>query len=651
MSAARAAPTLAGMRRLLILSLVACTASPPATRSPQPTPVVAPVPIVAPAGAPAAPPPAAAAPAPVQQFADADPGYAFADPDRRTKLLAAVPKIDAAIADERKQQAVPGLAVGVVIDGELVYARGHGVADVDSKAAPDADTAYRIGSISKSFAALGLLALRDDGVVQLDEPVTRWVPEAAGLVYPTHDARPVTLRQLVTHTSGLARDVDFRKTASEAEFLAQLRGLPLDNPPGQQFVYSNLGFALVGITFARASHLPLADAMARRVFGPLGMTSSAYDTAPRLAPAYDPDNHTRRTELEQLRVAGGAGGVVSTVRDMARYIAFQLSAYPPRSGDDSGPVRRATIREAHATGFANGASVRPRPAARRGEPAVALEATAYGFGWQHHETCDGDDLVEHGGAIDSYRASVQLLTRHGVGVVVLSNFGNANTYRVAERVIAELRATGALQPYVAHPRLAPGFEAVMTAFLAVYNHWDQAALAALLTRPVDPSEPAEIDGYHKLHGACSGFTVREAPSSTTATFAMTCERGQFELRANFSQGKLSGFIGTSHGVPVPREVTTAVRTALGLLVHWDEAAFARGYANAAAAHDQIKQQSSFLGKDAGACKPGEIAHEGLGWSFDATCERARVHFSLELDGAKIKQFNARKLDAGSCPTR
>jgi CubicO group peptidase (beta-lactamase class C family) len=502
------------MGRFSMLFLAACAGSTPVAQPHQPPPPPPPEPTK-----PAAPPPL------VQLFADGDPSYTFTDPDRKTKLVAAMPKVDAAIADEMKSQSVPGLAIGVVIDGELAYAKGYGVADVEAKTVPDADTAYRIGSISKSFAALGLLALRDDGVLQLDDPLVRWIPEASAVVYPSHDARPITLRQLVTHTSGLVRDVDFAKSANEDVFLAQLHGIALEHVPGEQFVYSNLGFALVGIVVARASHVgTIAEAITKRVFGPLGMTASGYDSAPKLAPAYQQDNKTRMAEIEHLGVAGGAGGVVSTVRDMARYAAFELSGYPPRSGNDTGVVRRATIREAHATGFFANAVLRPHPDAKRGEPAYELDAATYGFGWQHHKNCEGDDLVEHGGAIDSYRASVQLLTQHGVGVVVLTNFGNANTYQFGKRIVDEMRATGALQPYVVRPKLAPGFDAAMTKFVAIQNDFSEEALKALLARPMDPVEPAEMAGYHKLHGRCTAFAVKDIRTPTSATFTMTCER-------------------------------------------------------------------------------------------------------------------------------
>jgi hypothetical protein len=186
---------------------------------------------------------------------------------------------------------------------------------------------------------------------------------------------------------------------------------------------------------------------------------------------------------------------------------------------------------------------------------------------------------------------------------------------------------------------------------ALHNHWDQAALAALLSRPIDPREHEELDGYRELHGACTRFALKEARSPTDATFAMTCERGRFELGMNLAGRKLAGFAGVSHEVPVPPEVPRAVNVALQLLARWDEAAFARAFADAKTIHDQIKQSSTFIGDDAGACKPGEIAHEILGWGVDATCQRAKLHFYMEMDGPKIKRINSRKLDGEICPVK
>jgi CubicO group peptidase (beta-lactamase class C family) len=151
----------------------------------------------------------------------------------------AFPAIDKAIAEEMAQQNLPGLAFGIAIDGELAYAKGYGVTDLDAKTVPDPDTVYRIGSITKSFTALAILSLRDDGVLGLDDPLVKWIPEASGIVYPSRDSRPITLRQLLDHTSGLPRD--FVPSSDEAAFVESLDGIALQFAPGTSWSYSNLG--------------------------------------------------------------------------------------------------------------------------------------------------------------------------------------------------------------------------------------------------------------------------------------------------------------------------------------------------------------------------------------------------------------------------
>src|SRR5581483_5405684 len=101
---------------------------------------------------------------------------------------------------------LPGVAVGVVIDGELAYAKGFGVTDQAKKTPIDADSVFGLASITKPFTALTVLALRDEGRVSLDDPLVKWVPEASGIVYPTRDAPPITIRHLLQHTAGLPGD-------------------------------------------------------------------------------------------------------------------------------------------------------------------------------------------------------------------------------------------------------------------------------------------------------------------------------------------------------------------------------------------------------------------------------------------------------------
>ena len=622
------------MLKLIALAMigVACGATPASPPSPPTSPPAPPTPTAS-LASPVAPAP------PAQRFADADLGYRFDDPDRKAKLTAAAQKVDTVVADEMTREHVPGLALGIVVDGDLVYAKGYGVADVDAKTAPDLDTAYRLGSLTKSFTSLSILALRDEGVLTLDDPLVRWVPGASGIVYPTRDAAPITLRQLITHTSGLPREYDRTKTASEAEVLAQLQGLSLENPPGQTFSYSNLGFVMLGTTVAHASHVAFRDFVTKHIFEPLGMTASAFDSTPKLAPAYKEDNRTR-DQLSEYRLAVGGGGIVSTVRDLARYVAFQLAAYPPRSDADTGPIRRATVRESHATGFVVGAGV-----ARR-DGKLEMDAQSYGFGWVAHRTCDANDLVEHNGGIDSYRTTIRMLVRHGVGVIVLTNFGNADTDRIAERVIGELRASGALKPYVAHASVAPDFDAAMKRFLTAYNSPNDANLRDMLARDPDPRELDELTGYHQLHGTCSSFALAQAKLPSDATFALTCERGRFEVQAQLAHGKLGGFSGISHGVEIPPATKKLAGDALALIDKWNDGVFTRTFADPKSAA-QIKAGSARLHAALGSCRIAELVHEAQGWGIDASCDRGTAHFYLEEKASKLTTFQVTRTEGVS----
>ena len=525
-----------------------------------------------------------------------------------------------------------------MIDGELAYAKGFGVVDPKTKAVPDADTVYRIGSISKSFTGLALLSLRDEGVLALEDPLARWIPEASKLVYPTRDERPITLRQLAQHTSGLPRMGPFEPEhgPDEATVVGSLAKIELERAPGIESVYSNLGFSLLGIVVSHAAKRPLHDVIAARIFTPLGMTSTGWDAATvpagHLAPAFTKGPEADATPPARLGAADAAGGIYSTVRDMARYAGFLLAAYPPRDGDDAGPIRRATIREAQLTGF----SVEPRvqlvAAPKAGDPIITLDAAVYGFGWVHDQTCTTSDLVWHNGAIDSYRADLRLRTASGVGVVVLSNFGNANTEAFAERALAALDATGAMKPR--EPVVTNAFSDVMTKFLEVYNAFDEAKLAAILARPVDPREHEELAGYKALHGACTAFKQTKVLPGNGARFAFTCERGHFDVDVNFAGGKIGGFIGRSAGMTPPANVAKIFTAAVALHLNapWSDASYKLVFPKKQIPEAQARAVATDLHKQFGPCKLGKYTHEGFGWAVDLACAKgASLELGIQFD--------------------
>ncbi|HEX5062341.1 MAG TPA: serine hydrolase domain-containing protein [Kofleriaceae bacterium] len=548
------------------------------------------------------------------------PGFAFKDPARRKKLEAAFPAIDKIFDDELKAQGIPGIALGIVIDGELAYAKGYGIVNVETKAVPDADTVYRIGSISKSFTALALLSLRDDGALDLDDPLAKWIPEANGLVYPTSDSPRITLRQLSNHTSGLPRmgTFDFEATPSDKIVTESLKGLPLESAPGTRWNYSNLGFGLLGMVVGRAAKSNLHDVVGARIWTPLGMTATAWDPeqvpAAKLAPAYmpGPKGPMNNPKPARLGVVDGAGGIYSSVRDMAKYVAFQMSAYPPRSDADGGKIKRATLREAHSTGVPAGFKYDP--------PAMAM---SYGFGWSQFATCEVDDLVTHNGAIDSYRSEIRFSPSRGVGLVVLTNFGNGNPAPFADKTMSELIKTGAAEPRAVQP--SKGLSDAMEKMLTVYNQWDEKKLASYLSRPVDPREHDELATYFKLHGACTTFEPSKIVSATAGGFRLKCERGTFEMELNINgKGLIDGFIGTSTGIQAPPEIAKAGADIVSLHTKWDDKIFKKYLANMPVPAAQMKKLAEQMHARHGDCKIAGAMHQGFDWGFALTCKKENV---------------------------
>ena len=577
-----------------------------------------------------------------QIFAPAVPAPRFADPDRRAKLAAAFPALDKALEQERAAQSVPGVAVGVVIDGELAYAKGFGVVDPATKTVPDADTVYRIGSISKSFTGLALLSLGDEGVLGLDDPLARWIPEANKLTYPTRDDRPITLRQLAQHTSGLQRDgaFDMEANPDEATVLRSLAKLTLDRSPGLESVYSNLGFGLLGIVVSHAAKQPLHDVIASRIFAPLGMTSSGWDPAGvpavHLAPAFTGDGKPKPPA--RLGAVDGAGGIYSTVRDMARYAGFLLAAYPPRDDDDRGPIRRATIREAQHSDFALEPHASLKLDAKPGERSIDLDASSYGFGWVRRQSCTATDRIEHNGAIDSYRAALVLRTSSGIGVVVLTNFGATDTTAFADRALEVLEATGAMKPREPTLPDPSTYTPIMTAFLDVYNAFDKDKLAAILVRPVDPREPDELAGYKALHGTCTAFKLKGVVMGGALDFAMTCEHGPFNFQVNLAGDKLGGFTGVSPGAAPPDNIKKLIAAAISLTFDpkWSDASYKLVFPNHLLPEARVRAVGTSLRSEFGACKQASVTKEGLGWSIDLACSKGRpLTLSIHVDANDI----------------
>jgi CubicO group peptidase (beta-lactamase class C family) len=343
----------------------------------------------------------------------------------RDEIAARVPLIEATFEEASRADQWPGLAIGIVSRDGLVRSRGFGVADLDSKVPVTEHTVFRIGSITKTLTGLALLELRDEGKLGLDDPVDKTLPEFARLVYPSRDSPKVTLRHLVTHSSGLSRDGALPKLREgghvpvPAELLATLDGQRLEYAPGAGYEYSNQGAAFVGAVVERVSGTPFEAYVLRTLLGPLGMSESGFspraEWGARLATGYvRTGNAWKKEELTPKGATAATGHLYTTASDLARYVAFEIDAWPPRDDPERGPIRRSTVRESQLV-----AGMQP------------AKSSADAVFWVTESQADVGLVVSHSGTIDGFHAAVRFAPEAGVGVLALTNVRSPEGFEAA----------------------------------------------------------------------------------------------------------------------------------------------------------------------------------------------------------------------------
>ena len=246
---------------------------------------------------------------------------------------------------------LPGVVVGVVADQELVWTAGFGFADTQAKTPMTAATRFRMASHSKLFTATAIMQLREQGKLRLDDPVSKYLPWFR--VKPAEpDDPPVTIEELLTHSSGLPREAGPHWTTYEFPTEEQLEALMAERqaafPPEVRFKYSNLAYTLAGKIVESVSGERWADYVRKNIFEPLGMSESSVDqNVPGLAKGYGrrmPDGSRAVMPFIDARSMASATGITSTVGDMARFVSAQFRT-GPRGGDRI--LSTASLREMH----------------------------------------------------------------------------------------------------------------------------------------------------------------------------------------------------------------------------------------------------------------------------------------------------------------
>ena len=358
---------------------------------------------------------------------------AFADAGRADRLAALMPDVDRLYADLAAKEHLPGVVYAVMLDGKVVHLRGLGVANVDTKAPVTGATRFRIASMTKSFVAMAVMLLRDEGKLGLDDPVARYLPELATLQLPTSDSPALTIRNLMTMTTGLPEDNPWGDRQMELDGAAIARfagaGLAFSTAPGSGFEYSNLGFVLLGKVVTRVAGMRFQDVVTQRILQPLGMKDTVWEYTTvkpeQFAPGYRWDQG--RWQAEPILHDGDAaamGGLITTMDDFARYVAFHLSAWPARDGAETGPVRRASVREMQQPRVFAGMKTSTRMLDGSLNPAAVFYA--YGLSWMRdsHGVITGG----HSGGLPGYGSLYRFAPDHGLAVMAFSNLRYAPVY-------------------------------------------------------------------------------------------------------------------------------------------------------------------------------------------------------------------------------
>ena len=454
--------------------------------------------------------------------------------DRIQPVLAEVDQLFASFAERSH---APGIAWGVLLDGALVHRGSSGVREVAGGSAIDADTVFRIASMTKSFTALSILKLRDEGKLALDDPAERYIPELAGLAFPTTDSPRLTIRHLLSHAGGFPEDNpwgDQQLNRTDDEMGAMIRGgIPFSNPPGIAYEYSNYGFAILGRIVARVSGQPYATYVRGNILTPLGMSSTTMEAAQvapdRLAHGYRWEDELWREEPPLPDGAFGAmGGMLTSIHDLGRWVGFLMSAWPPRSDPEEGPVRRASVREMQELW-------RSRPSrvtATGRDGVIELSSGGYGFGLGITQNCDFGHVVAHSGGLPGYGSQMRWLPDYGVGIIALGNLTYTGWGGVITQALEALSRTGALQPREPSPSAALTSARDAVSRLVVSWNDQLADSVAAMNLYLDESKDRRQRAIAALLtevGSCRNDEPFAVENALRGQWMMTCDRGALRV--------------------------------------------------------------------------------------------------------------------------
>jgi CubicO group peptidase (beta-lactamase class C family) len=331
------------------------------------------------------------------------------------------PGFDAYVRSALATWKVPGASVAIVRNDSVIYAKGYGVREIGKPTPVDERTMFAIGSSSKAFTSAAVAMLVDSGKVNLDATATTYLPGFQ--MYDSYATREITVRDMLSHRSGLARGelIWYGSDNSRDEILRRVRFLPPTWSFRSTFGYQNIMYLAAGQIVAKVTNAPWDDFIKQRVFQPLGMTSSNTSvTALKgndniAAPHAEVNDTVRAIPYRQIDNIAPAGSINSNAVDMAQWVRLQAG-----DGKFGGKqlISKRMLDEMHSPQTV----IRLDPNWNAMNPSAHM--MSYGLGWFLSDY-EGKYLVQHGGNIDGMTALVAMLPEEKFGIVILSNMNGS----------------------------------------------------------------------------------------------------------------------------------------------------------------------------------------------------------------------------------
>jgi len=410
--------------------------------------------------------------------------------------LARADEVDVYVGRQLRQLHIPGMSLAIVHDGQVIKAKGYGLANVEWNAPATSDTVYEIGSMTKQFTATAVMMLVEEGKVSLDDKITKYFPAAP------ETWSHVTIRHLLSHTSGIQNhvalpeflnllqgDLTLQSSLRRDELIKWFFRLPLEFQPGETWAYDNTGYYLLGLVIEQASGRTYWQFLDERIFRPLGMTATRstdpQPIIPKRASGYEWQNNSfeNRTVLTPI-VAFSAGALLSTAEDLVKWDA---ALYTKKL------LKKSSLRQMWSAVTTKDGSVAP---------------FGYGFGW-FIDSYHGHRIVQHSGGTMGFSSTIYRFVDDRLTIIILTNHADRINDQMAIDIAgiylpALRRPQGSPDP---DPKISLKLKEVLSSLLE-YKH-DSTLFTPAMNAFLSTATGREFWKWFASHGALESFNFSD----------------------------------------------------------------------------------------------------------------------------------------------